>query len=189
MQRTEPRNVPGSEGFHRPPTLGPQFHLNTLDRERSDVRIHYSRKEGSCQHSSGGYFGRLSALGVHLLYLALASFLSWVRLPPRGTVPKQLSYFTKEKAGPLSTSWLFSLTSRQNPAFTLQCRCPSPTQQAVLRPGSHRLALAQTQATYCSVLGRTAHSLHRDTFSSSLDLLPFFFLLSSLFYLVSSSSF
>lgn len=116
---------------------------------------------------------------------------------PAACLSAQVSRFpngsatTKEKgsASPLSTSRLPSLTNRQNPAFTFQRHCLSPAQQGALRPGSHSLALVQAQATRCSVSDRKGPSLFTGAQSSSPSTYFHFFLLSSLFYLVSSSSF
>lgn len=87
MNRRETRSFPGFEGFHRPSTLGHLFHFNTFDGESAmmskSIMVNYSSKEGSGQHSSSRHWQAVRTWGSP----PAPRFLSWVRFPPRGTVP------------------------------------------------------------------------------------------------------
>lgn len=141
------------------------------------IMVNLSHKECSSQHWSSGHAGKLSELGVHILYSAPASFLSRVCFPPGGPVPNSLAMTKVQRA------------------------CKSPDASCLLGlTGTTSLLgqpIGETQAsiphTLLSVkplflLWRQSLPLSTGT-PSALPLTHFhLFLFLSLFYLVSSSS-
>lgn len=115
-------------------------------------------------------------LGVHLLYLASASFLSWVHFPPLGTVPTQLSYYQGERVCEDREHQLVALPDKQ-----ARARCHVPASLPVPRPVGRAQAsvpppssgLNPSTLLLC-LWQESPLTSHGDTFYSSLDLLPFF---------------
>lgn len=147
------------------------------------IMVNYAKTECSCQHRAAG------TLASHQSS-RFTSVPCFGNLPELGAFPDSL-VITKEKgpASPLSTSWFVQPDKQAKPCFLL------PTLPSVLNP-VRRAQASVPQPCSCSNPGDLALclwqesplTLHGDTLYTSLDLLPFF-LLSSLFYLVSSSSF